>query len=316
MRDDGEITNDSRDVNWDLQISKLDVTLKPTATAITSDQAMKIIVGMETILMANLKFESDSLALISSIELDKNPELEFIPSRRMLRNGKQLSDGAEISARSIVRVMGGSANSTFSIDHAFPTEDELDAAIPKILNDKLLNWLLSEPEFESLTEVVVAPYVDETPSPPSGSSSNPRTEIITEPIGGGSSVAISASLGTLIALILAVGIAYRSWKKGSFKKIGNRYHEARNSLKMSSLRRSKSRNDDEEYLVEICTDQLEPPSKVKKVGDQEISPKNGFRGLPFLNNMHSPTNMKGRNKRDEGLKTIDPSDYVIEVGTE
>jgi hypothetical protein len=296
--EDVEITNDSDESRGGLDINGLELTLRPTSVALSSNQTSLLVLTMETFLLNQFStnITNSSLSLISAVEFNDDVKTDFIPARRMLRNGRYLPD-AETVAYSVMKIFGGSANYTWNLYYGedYPTEDELNAAILSILTDNMSAIMQSVPGLESVTDVEVRPY-----NIPSVLLAPDKIAPDEETKGSGVGGALSATFGCLAAVIVACVIAYQSRKKDSFKRIGSRYREVRSNLRMRSLKREGSRDQDGEYLVEICTDLA-----VEDTPKPEASPK-----------VQSPSSVKGQKLRVEERKTIDPSDYVVEIGTD
>jgi hypothetical protein len=163
-RRDFEITNNSDDTREVLSIDSFKVMLQPTPSALTSEQISATIVTMKEILMVHFELgdEATELTLISGVDFNDGVVADFIPSQRMLRNGRSLVDGETTAAFSMMKMLGGYANVTHSIDIDTPSEAVLNESVQNILNQRLKDMLrLNIVGFENLEEAVVTP---ESPS--------------------------------------------------------------------------------------------------------------------------------------------------------
>ncbi len=307
LSDDVEITNDSEDTRGIIPINGLELTLRPTPVALETDQISLIVETMEIFLVDELQETNSSLSLISAIYFNEDVETEFTPASRMLRKGRYLA-GGDTAAYSTMKISGGSANHTWSIDYGddYPSPDEINEAILSILV-KVMGDILNSLGLVNVTEVDVRPYL------------KPAILLAPEKIapddiddeeGGGSRVAISATFGCLAAVIVGCVIAYQSRKGNTFKNMGNRYREVTSNLRMKSLKRQSSRNSDGEYLVEVCTDLT-----VDETPKLDLSQESSI-NQSFHTSVQSPSSVIGQKQKVEDKKTIDPSDYVVEIGTD
>ena len=303
--EDFGITNNSEDTRDILDIFPFNLSLRPTPTALTPEQISTAIDVMEEIIINNLKFEADELTLIKAVELDDTAVAEFLPAQeRMLRNGRVLA-GGPTAASSVMMVTGGSANVTFSLDYKAPSEEVLNEAIRNILNRSLKDALKNATGFDELEEISATPYIPPPLIQPDGE--NRRTI----------SVATSASLGAMAALVVAVGLGYYAWKKGSMKKMNGRFRDVRSSLRMNSLKRTDPDPQAQEYLVEVCTDLTESPTKNSpKVSPNGSSSYHSSLESPAAKDYPSPSSVRSKKLRAGDKKTIDPADYNVEISTE
>jgi hypothetical protein len=304
-REDFEITNNSEDTRDILDILPFNIILRPTPDALTPEQISTVIDVMEELIINNLKFEADELALIKAVELDDNAVAEFLPAQeRMLRNGRVL-DGGPSAASSVMMVGGGSANVTFNLDFSAPSEKVLNEAIRTILNRSLKDALNNATGFGTLEESSATPYVPPPLMQPDGENR------------GNISVATSASLGAMAVLFVAVGLGYYAWKKGSMKKMSGKFRDVKSSLRMYSLKRTDPDPQAQEYLVEVCTDLSESPTKnIPKVSPNGSSSHHSSLESPAAKDCPSPSSVSSKKLRAGEKKTIDPADYNVEISTE
>jgi len=302
---DFEITNNSEDTRVILSIFPFKLILKPTPTVLTPEEISTAITVMEEVIITNLKFEADELKIIKAVELNRlGLGVEFIPApERMLRNGRVLAGGPTANS-SAMMVPGGSANVTFSMDYKTPSEEVLNEAVRNILNRDLKDALKNATGFKNLEEVSATPYI---PPPLIQQPDKERRPI---------SVATSASLGAMAALLVAGGLVYYAWKKGSMKKMNGRFRDVRSSLRMNSLKRSDPDPQAQEYLVEVCTDMTGSPANSPKASPNGSSSFHSSFESPDAKECPSPSSVRSKKLRAGDKKTLDPADYVVEVSTE
>jgi len=307
--EDGRITNNSDDTRQILRIDPFTLTLRPTPSALTPEQISHTMNLMETLLMKKLKRESNALALISAVNLNDVAEVDYFPVQTMVRNGKALADNAQMAAYSIMKVDGGRANTTFSILYDPPTTKELNIAVMKILNENLVDALRLQIGFNEVEQVAVESYVAPVIIPPENSSNTPQSPIVSRT----ASKPVAVSLGAIAAVLAVLGLSFYAWKKGSMDKVTEKYSQVRSNLRMKSLKRSDPDEKAHEYLIEVGTDEMESPTS---------SPVSTPLNRPGSMDMHmreefpSPNSIKSKKQRVRDRKTIDPADYVVEVGTE
>ena len=228
-RRDFEITNNSDDTREVLSIDPFKVMLQPTPSALTSEQISATIVTMKEILMVHFELgdEATELTLISGVDFDDGVIADFMPSKRMLRNGRSLVDGETTAAFSMMKVLGGYANVTYDVDIDPPSEAVLNESVRNILNQHLKDKLkLNIVGFEDLEEVVVTSYTPPQPqNNPPESKDNPPEAKDTPPaappadsVGRTMPVAASAALGSVAAFVVVAGLGFYAWKNGKKKK--------------------------------------------------------------------------------------------------
>jgi hypothetical protein len=306
LAEDFEITNNSEDTRDILDIYPFNLSLKPTPTALTPEQISTAIAVMEEIIINNLQFEADELTRIKAVDLKDVAVVEFLPAQeRMLRNGRVLA-GGPTAASSVMMVPGGIANVTFSLDYKTPSEEVLNEAVRTILNRSLKDALKNVTGFETLEEISATPYFPPPLIQPDDENGKRRTI----------SVATSASLGAMAALIVAGGLGYYAWKKGSMKKMNGRFRDVRSSLRMNSLKRADPDPQAQEYLVEVCTDLTESPTTSPKVSPNGSSSYHSSLESPAVKDYPSPSSVRSKKLRAGDKKTIDPSEYVVEISTD
>ena len=302
-----EITNNSADTVDVLSIRPLKIILRLTPSALTNAQISTMIVTMQDILISefqsNMGYEPADFTLISAVGLNDDVLAKFVPAHRMLRNGRALVDGGTTAASSVIKISGGYANVTFSVDTNPPSESVLNEAVVNILNNRELINNSGLGVFGEVSvmqfPVVSSPGVDPT---------------VIQPDGRNMSIGTSATLGAMAAIIVAAGAGFFAWKKGVTKKISERYRDVRSSLRMvSSHKRLEPDSNAQDYLVEVCTDATESP-----ISSPKLMPSNDSDlAVPTINeNCPSPSSVRSEKQRAGDKKTIDPADYVVEVGTE
>lgn len=311
--DDGEITNNSEDTRQILDIQPFVLTLRPTPSALTSKQISTTITMMENLLMDKLGNESHELSLVSAVDLSDIAEVDYFPVQAMLRNGKSLSDNATVAAYSTLKVDGGTANTTFSIYYDPPTNRQLNVAVIKILNENLVNILRVHDGFLSLEQATAETFVPA----PTIQNELPQSPIVSRK----SSKPVAASLGSIAVILAVLGVAFYAWKRGSMKKLSGRYSQVRSNLRMKSLKRSDPDSIAQKYLIEVGTDEIELPSS-RSVSEDDCR-AGSVHGADHKNSsindndvFPSPSSIKSKKQRAFDKKTIDPADYVVEVGTE
>eukprot|EP00979_Chaetoceros_neogracilis_P012549 scaffold3352_cov197-Chaetoceros_neogracile.AAC.5 len=244
---DFEITNNSDDTKEVLSIDSFKVMLQPTPSALTSEQISATIVTMKEILMVHFELgdEATELTLISGVDFNDGVVADFMPSKRMLRNGRSLVDGETTAAFSVMKMLGGYANVTHSVDIDAPSEAVLNESVRNILNQHLKDKLkLNIVGFENLFEVVVVVVTPEFP---------PDTPQHYPPPccgGGGMLVIMSATFGSMAAICVAVRLGFYARKKGVTKKIGERYRGVKSSLRMHPRKRLEPHSQAEDSAVE------------------------------------------------------------------
>lgn len=309
--DDGEITNNSEDTRRILYIQPFVLTLRPTPSALTPAQISKTVVTMENLLMEKLGNESQELSLVSAVDLSDIAEVAYFPAQAMLRNGKSLSDNGTIAAYSTFKVDGGTANTTFSIYYDPPTNRQLNVAVIKILNENLVDILRVEDGFLFLEQAAAETYV---PTPPT-QNKLPQTPIVSRK----SSTPIAASLGSIAVILAVLGLVFYAWKNGSMKKLSGKYSHVRSNLRLKSLKRSDTDCKAQEYLIEVGTDEIDSPFPCRSVSDDDngchtVSNHTVDNKNKYTDDFPSPSSIRSKKQRAQDKKTIDPADYVVEVG--
>eukprot|EP00553_Chaetoceros_curvisetus_P009666 CAMPEP_0204635436 /NCGR_PEP_ID=MMETSP0717-20131115/31482_1 /ASSEMBLY_ACC=CAM_ASM_000666 /TAXON_ID=230516 /ORGANISM="Chaetoceros curvisetus" /LENGTH=256 /DNA_ID=CAMNT_0051654177 /DNA_START=33 /DNA_END=803 /DNA_ORIENTATION=- len=250
---------------------------------------------------------------VISVELYSVSEYEWQGPRRMLRNGRYLADGASTDPVSFVTINGGEVNTTLHLYYDDPTEDDLNTMMVDTLLNNLLGALKKEDGFQQLTDIDIV-----YPAPSSNMKEYGNGGPITDNTDGGS--AMPAVMGILAAVCLALGAAIYARKKGHMGGITNKYHEVRNNIRASTLRRRHSDDDGADYLVEVCMDNDEAINK--GTSTPPVTPPLSSKKKPLTGNMDDDGTMNipsprsiggGRNKVKES-RTIDFSQYTIEVG--
>jgi len=243
--------------------------------------------------------------------LDGEVNYQFFPATRMLRNGRYLVDRALTAAYSTIEVTGGYANTTFSTEFDNdPTADELNIAVLSILNADLMAALIPTvaglAQAETLTVASYVPVPDDV-GPGQGQGQGQGQGENGEQINGDSTPTV---LWSLAGIFVALGAGYFAHKKGAFKKASTRYNAARSNLRLNTLK-SNSGNADGEFLVEVGTDEMEE-------GMDAVSPSNSNDTTDTYHSavMCSPSSVKGVKQKAEEKKTIDPSAFTVEIGTE
>jgi hypothetical protein len=285
----------------------LNITLTPPVQDLTTEQTSLVLSKMEEFLLAEFETYTDELKLIKYLNLNDDVETKYVAARRLLRNGRYLG---ESGAHSEINISGGIANYTWDVDFGenYPTEDKLNDAVLSILNTNIAN-ILSDAGLVGLTEVEVEQYI---PGDLAIIVTYPEGDIFddTEKVENPKGFSYGALFGILAAIVVALGFSYHSWKKEKFKNIGAKYRHVRSNLRMKSIKRDNSQGTDGEYLVEVCTDtveKLEPPSSPVSASKHSY---HSARSMP------SPSSVRGQKQKAEEAKTIDPSEYVIEIGTD
>ena len=184
----------------------------------------------------------------------------------------------------------------------------LNEAVLSIMQTNIAS-ILSDAGLVGLTEVEVEQYI---PVDLAIIVSYPDGDVVddTEKVGNSKGISYGAIFGILAAVFVALGFSYHSWKKEKFKKMGAKYREVRSNLRMKSMKRDNSQGTDGEYLVEVCTenvDKLEQPSSPVSASKHSY---HSARSMP------SPSSVRGQKRIAEEAKTINPADYVIEIGTD
>jgi hypothetical protein len=311
--DDGEITNNSEDTRKILYIQPFVLTLRPTPSALTPTQISKTIVTMENLLMEKLGNESQELSLVSAVDLSDIAEVAYFPAQAMLRNGKSLSDNGTTAAYSTFKVDGGTANTTFSIYYDSPTNRQLNVAVIKILNENLVDILRVEDGFLLLEQAAAETYVPT----PSTQNELPQTPIVSRK---SSSSPIAVSLGSIAVILAVLGLAFYAWKNGSMKKLSGKYSHVRSNLRLKSLKRSDPDCKAQEYLIEVGTDEIDLPLPSRSVSDDDDGCRTASNHTvdnkknKYTDDFPSPSSIRSKTQRAHDKKTIDPADYVVEVG--
>ncbi len=301
--EDYEITNESNEVKDTISISPRSISMKPVPASLTKKQLATIKSVTEEVLMAKMPPN------VISVEFYSVTEYDWQGSRRMLRNGRYLADGASTDPVSFVTFNGGEANTTLDLYYDDPTEDDLNVMMVDALLNDLLGALKKEDGFQQLTDIELA-----YPKPSSSVSEYGSGGPITDNSDSGS--AMPAVMGILAAVCVALGAAIYARKKGHFGAMTNKYHDVRNNIRASTLRRKHKNGDGADYLVEVCMDNDEainkatppvtPLAKTKSlVGNVE---DDGTVNIP------SPKSINGSRKKMKETKPIDFSQYTVEVG--
>ena len=315
--DDGhEITNNSDDVVGILPIDPFQIQVyTQNEIALGVEQARSAIHAIETLLLDNFTLRSlpDTLSLISNITLrfDEDVDLEYATRRRLLRNGRYLEGATR--AYSVLKTSGGIAGYNWGIDlegdpaqYNAPNENNLNAAILAILKSskfledfQLIIPNINEIEIESYSPTVV--------------NANPSQEIdVNDTLPGhiGSTTPVALIACSISAVVIALfGIALYVRKSGSSQTIGKKFVAAKSALRTRSF---KHRNliEDSEYLVEVCTDSTMDDKPISNIASTPNEQSLRIMSMP------NPSSVKGQRHRFEETRTIDPSDYVVEIGTE
>eukprot|EP00979_Chaetoceros_neogracilis_P014012 scaffold4305_cov124-Chaetoceros_neogracile.AAC.1 len=226
----------------------------------------------------------------------------------------------------MMKVLGGYANVTYNIDIDAPSEAVLNESVRNILNRDLKDMLkLNIVGFEDLQLAVVTSYTPPQPqnNPPESQNTSPG-----EPGSKTTPVAVPATLGSMAAIFVALGLGFYAWKKGATKKIGERYRGVKSSLRMHPHKRLEPQSQAEESAVEVCTDNFLPsssecpsPSSVRSENeraDSECPSPSSVRSENERADSEcpSPSSVRSEKERAGDKKTIDPADFVVEVGTE
>lgn len=273
LLEDAELTN--TDFKMDRPIYPFSVTLTNTPVELNPDQVEAVMTTIHDILMNKFPDYSNEMSTIYNITL-KAPSVNFEGSRRMVRNGRYLADGASTEAKSIFNIPGGEATVKNHVEYDNPSRTELNDAIVSILEDNLLNEMSKQEAFKELSGIeIFMPEVD----PYTYERADKITETeITIAVNDRQPISVGAIVGVVAAVCVALVALYTAHRKGSLQRMGEKYKSARSTLRTRSLRRGL---EDEEYLVEVCTED-EPPKR-------------------------SPLRKK---------TSVRPSDFVIEVGTD
>lgn len=249
----------------------------------------------------------------------------------MLRNGRYLqgnTSATRTSQTAIIGISGGEANTTLVTGIPEPTESEVNAMIEGTLNEFLLEQMKQITGFELVSDLKLV----FTPPPPTADADTEPGLTNTLPSGnieatigekglgdkdggGGAGVAAGASVGVIGAILLAIGAAMYARKKGRVLTVNKSYHKIKSNLRMQSLGRRGVKNDDDDFCVEVGTDEIDLPTP-------PVSPDPSPRKFTFQSategndEIPSPSGVSGVKTNRGGNSAIDYSQFVIEIGTE
>lgn len=236
INDDGKITNE--DSNADvLSINPLQMTLSPTPDILPSDAIAKIKTILEETVLENLNEMGSSFSTITSVTFNEITNVKWVEGKPMTRHGRFLADGSFSEPHTILDIPGGTANSTFSIFYSTPSEQELNNAILSILVTKA-SAAFSNNGLDYESETAVLP--DERGEPVDVSEKS-------------KSNAASVAVGVVVAFIVVIGASLYARRNGTVGKLQQKY-----DILKSNLRARKDQPvDDADFLVEVCSDNME-----------------------------------------------------------